>query len=334
MAKSEELIELAVALSLAQGKMETAKKESRNPFYTSVYADLASVWEACRGPLSDNGLSVIQTVKNGEGNKITITTMLLHKSGQWVDSELSLEPRPRKDKDTGELIKNDIQSIGSAITYGRRYCLAAMVGVCPDDDDDGNAASDKNEGDKEPAFGDGVPKTQKAAGGEHWCKIHNAAFFKKGNMKSYAHPIAGTKEWCNEPAPVAAEPPVASGIEPNIPNKQNPTPLTAEDNSAMQAAVDNADKETAEKPPDTTVSSQNEQGTTVGDKQVRTIPEGERIASYQLNALNAIKAQYDSAKKYERWNEIVKAITGKYAVMFADLDKKTANALYEELKRG
>lgn len=127
MNKSEHINELAAALAAAQAAMKGAVRDSQNPFFRSAYADLQSVWEACREPLAKNGLCVIQTAAN-DGEKIAVETILAHKSGQWVSSSLSAAPA-----------KSDAQGIGSLVSYLRRYALAAMVGVyqC---DDDGEAA--------------------------------------------------------------------------------------------------------------------------------------------------------------------------------------------------
>ena len=130
--QSVELNELATALAKAQGEMEGAKKENANPFFKSRYADLASVWEACREPLSKNGLSVVQTTSatNDEtGVTVHVSTMLMHSSGQWVRDTISVKPK-----------ENTPQGVGSTITYLRRYALSAIAGVAPEDDD-GNAAS-------------------------------------------------------------------------------------------------------------------------------------------------------------------------------------------------
>lgn len=126
--QSEEINELAGALAKAQGKITGALKDSANPFFKSKYADLASVWDACRSALSENGLAVVQQTEADESGVMVITT-LAHSSGQWMRSSLRLQP-----KDASP------QGIGSAITYGRRYALAAAVGVAQVDDD-GNAAS-------------------------------------------------------------------------------------------------------------------------------------------------------------------------------------------------
>jgi len=129
MEMSEQINELAKALSVAQGQIKGALKDSNNPFFKSKYADLSSVWEACREQLSKNGLSVIQTTCDAPDKGVSVVTTLAHESGQWIRGHLTLEP---KDKTP--------QGYGSAITYARRYALAAIVGVAPEDDD-GNAAS-------------------------------------------------------------------------------------------------------------------------------------------------------------------------------------------------
>lgn len=125
---------LAGALAKAQGEMQNAARDSENPFFKSTYADLTSVWDACRGPLSKNGLSITQTFENSPEGKLMLRTTLLHVSGGSVSSLLPIVP-----------VKNDPQGVGSAITYMRRFSLSALVGIAPGDDDDGNAANG-NEG--------------------------------------------------------------------------------------------------------------------------------------------------------------------------------------------
>ena len=129
MKRSDAVNEIAAALAKAQGKIKGAVKDSTNPHFKSQYADLASIWDACRAALTENGIGVVQD-PSVDGDRVGITTLLLHSSGQWIESDpLWMTPR-------------DIspQSAGSAITYARRYALSAMVGVAPTDDDDGNAA--------------------------------------------------------------------------------------------------------------------------------------------------------------------------------------------------
>jgi hypothetical protein len=128
MNKSESIANLADALSKAQAEMEGAKKDMANPFFKSKYADLASVWDACREPLGKHGLSVSQMPETRD-NQVIVYTILMHSTGEWLASELAMAPT-----------KNDPQGIGSCITYARRYALSAIVGISPEDDD-GNAAS-------------------------------------------------------------------------------------------------------------------------------------------------------------------------------------------------
>ncbi len=146
MTTSEQIGDLAAALAKAQAEMEGASKDSANPFFKSKYADLASVWAACRGPLTKHGLSVVQfpkvayegqpepyewTSKQGEkryGVRVVAvvrpSTRLLHLSGQWLEDAVSTM-----------LPTGDPQSIGSAITYLRRYSLQSVAGIAPEDDD-------------------------------------------------------------------------------------------------------------------------------------------------------------------------------------------------------
>ncbi len=128
MNKSESIAALAAALSVAQGAFASAKKSSDNPFFKSKYADLASVIEACRHPMEQNGLSVVQIPSFIDG-RVHLETVLMHKSGEWMSGSISTKPA-----------KEDAQAIGSSISYLRRYSLASFLGISQEDDD-GNAAS-------------------------------------------------------------------------------------------------------------------------------------------------------------------------------------------------
>jgi len=127
---SDQIAELATALAKAQAAITPAVKDKVNPGFRSRYADLASVWEACRAALTSNGLSVVQLPLDRHDGCASLRTVLLHTSGQYLATTVS-----------ARLVKDDAQGLGSALTYLRRYSLAAMVGVVADEDDDGNAAS-------------------------------------------------------------------------------------------------------------------------------------------------------------------------------------------------
>lgn len=148
MQTSENITELAAAMSKAQGEITGALKDSANPFFKSKYADLASCWDACRAALSKNGLAVVQGPDSVTGTGDTATylvTTLLHSSGQWMRSSLLVTPKD----DTP-------QAMGSALTYARRYALTSMVGIAQVDDD-GNAASGRQGHDPRGDMGKSIP---------------------------------------------------------------------------------------------------------------------------------------------------------------------------------
>lgn len=175
---SEQINELGSALAKAQGQIEGAKKDSANPFFKSKYADLASVWEACRKQLSDNGLSITQCPEESD-NGIAVETMIIHSSGQWIKSRYTMP-----------VSKLDAQAVGSAITYARRYALAAIVGIAPEDDDGNAAAKAKPEA---------KPKNEhekKFLTPEMTVSWDNAktAFKRDGNLKAVLERFNMTKE--------------------------------------------------------------------------------------------------------------------------------------------
>ena len=129
MEHSQTIGAIAKALAGAQATIKDAKLNAENPFFKSKYADLASVKEACRLSLCNNGIAVVQSAE-ATGSTVTVTTMLTHESGEWFKSTL-----------TGTAKDESPQAIGSCITYLRRYALAAMAGVAPEGgDDDAEAA--------------------------------------------------------------------------------------------------------------------------------------------------------------------------------------------------
>ena len=124
MNKSESIGKLAEALAKAQGAMGAAHKESSNPFFKSKYADLASVIDAIKQPLADNGLAFVQCTDFDDSHSVIVETMLMHQSGEWISSRLRMTP-----------VKVDPQSTGSCVTYAKRYGLQAMAGIPSADDD-------------------------------------------------------------------------------------------------------------------------------------------------------------------------------------------------------
>jgi hypothetical protein len=163
---SEAIKELATALSKAQAEIKHAVKTAENPFFKSSYADLKGVWDACRPALAAHGLSVVQTTRievfDGKPTNI-LKTILLHESGESIEGEVVLRPMTQV-KGAGWVPSEDPQSIGSAMTYARRYALAAICGVATEDDD-GNAASGKKDGKQKDTSQAAVPPPPAAPAG-------------------------------------------------------------------------------------------------------------------------------------------------------------------------
>lgn len=126
--KSTVIADLASALSAAQGEMPQPPKTATNPFFKSKYADLSSVLATALPVLAKHDLAVSQLVA-GDEERSTLTTILMHASGQYIHSTMPL------------FLKDQTpQGQGSAITYARRYAFMAILGMVGDEDDDGNAA--------------------------------------------------------------------------------------------------------------------------------------------------------------------------------------------------
>lgn len=126
--RSVDIGELAKALAAAQGEYGAAIRDSVNPHFKSSYADLASVTNACRPALTKHGIAVVQRLSSKQAS-VTVSTMLVHSSGQWISDELTVP-----------VSKADAQGFVAACTYARRASLSAMTGIAPEDDD-GNEAS-------------------------------------------------------------------------------------------------------------------------------------------------------------------------------------------------
>lgn len=129
---SEKIDLLIKALIKAKAQFGAVEKNRTNPYFKSKYADLGAVNDAVTGPLHDNGLTVMQTTAVRDDGTPVLVTTLAHESGQFISGQYPLLSA-----------KNDPQGLGSALTYGRRYALSALLSVVADDDDDGNAAQDK-----------------------------------------------------------------------------------------------------------------------------------------------------------------------------------------------
>lgn len=145
MNRSETIAKLAKSLVLFNSEVNKIAKDADNPFFKNNYATLDTIIDEIRPILSKHGLSIMQ-IPSGDGQNVTLKTLLLHESGEWLESdELTMKP-----------VKNDPQAVGSCITYARRYSLAAFLSLNTGEDDDGNGAT----------YGKGNKPNQKNNGGQ------------------------------------------------------------------------------------------------------------------------------------------------------------------------
>ncbi len=127
--QSETIGAIAAALAKAQGEIAPAPMDRDNTFFKAKYATLTSLWESARAALSANGLAVTQVTDFDANGEIVLLTTLLHSSGEWIGGVYPIRTADQKP-----------QTLGSALTYARRYAFGALVGLTSDDDDDGNGA--------------------------------------------------------------------------------------------------------------------------------------------------------------------------------------------------
>lgn len=131
MQTSEKIIEISKALAKFQAGAAPVEKDGTNPHFRNRYATLDALIEAIRPQMEAAGLALIQCPETAPGG-VAVTTRIMHTSGEWIESTVTM-PVPQQ----------TAQAVGGAITYGRRYALSAMLGLSTEDDDDGNAASQK-----------------------------------------------------------------------------------------------------------------------------------------------------------------------------------------------
>ena len=142
MFQSECLSKIAPDLVKAQAGINGVAKDGNNPIFRSKYITLDSILLAVRPVLSQCNIFLSQSVQNHTESEITVRSTLIHSSGEWIANEVSVPVNPIINRD-GKVQPVDAHRVGSAITYGRRYSLSALlaIGEASDTDDDGNNAS-------------------------------------------------------------------------------------------------------------------------------------------------------------------------------------------------
>lgn len=139
MKHSDTIGKLAAALVSAQAELRAVGMDAMNPHFKSRYASLDNIIETIRPTLARHGLAVVQgtTTPESDANNtvkgFTVETMLVHASGEWMANAVVMP-----------LSKADPQGAGSALTYGRRYGLSALLSLATDEDDDGNTTKQRS----------------------------------------------------------------------------------------------------------------------------------------------------------------------------------------------
>jgi hypothetical protein len=144
---SAECAALLEALSAFQGDVTPPKKSSANPHFKSKFADLAEVLEAVRAPMAKHGLSLLQMPVGSCDGVVRLVTIVGHKSGQWLKGKLDMP-----------LSQKTPQGVGSTISYARRYCAMAALGIAAEDDD-GESAEGRGRGQGAAKAGPSSPAT-------------------------------------------------------------------------------------------------------------------------------------------------------------------------------
>lgn len=147
MKRSESIANFAEAFAKFQADVTDPKMDESTDYITKTgkrinfkYASLKEIMKTVRPVLAKHGISIMQEPKM-DGNRVSITTTLLHSSGEYIEFEPTIM----------NASSPMAQEIGSAITYGRRYSVSAVLGLGAEDDDDGNAAQDGVDNQKNPA---------------------------------------------------------------------------------------------------------------------------------------------------------------------------------------
>jgi len=130
MTSSETIGAIAPSLIKAQSQMQGISKEGKNPAFKSKYVTLDSILDTLRPILTSNGLMLTQGSQQPETMQtVTVESRIIHTSGEWISTTVTIP-----------VTKPDAHGLGSALTYGRRYSVSALLAISADEDDDANGA--------------------------------------------------------------------------------------------------------------------------------------------------------------------------------------------------
>ena len=143
---------LAEALVAAQAEFPPVERDQENPHFKSRFVSLGNLLSKTRPVLNKHGIALAQLPAKSETGESVLLTRLLHCSGESMEASMPIL-----------VSKNDAQGFGSALTYAKRYALAALLAIADQDDDAGNAAASEKQKQSKPKAPPPPPKRQKPA---------------------------------------------------------------------------------------------------------------------------------------------------------------------------
>lgn len=201
MKSSESLAQIAPALVKALGELKAVVKDSKNPHFKNDYASLEAVTETARPVLAQHGLAFMQGLGEYANGAMTVSTRIIHESGEWIESDFQMP-----------VGKADPQGTASASTYGRRYSLMGILGLAPTDDDGEAAMAPRQQAFERKSNGPGIPSGLNVSpeGNDWWgaSAVVTASSAKKDGLDelfdTFRHQITdlhtaqGWRDWCAE----------------------------------------------------------------------------------------------------------------------------------------
>jgi hypothetical protein len=150
MTMSETIGAIAPALVKAQAEIKPITKDSTNPAFRSKYTSLDAIMEVVRPVMAKHGLFVVQsvldTIDGEHSTSIMVESRVIHASGEWIAGVVQVP-----------VMQQTSHGFGSALSYGRRYSLSALLSLASDEDDDGNGAAQQQQA--RPQIKPGPPQT-------------------------------------------------------------------------------------------------------------------------------------------------------------------------------
>jgi hypothetical protein len=162
-------------------------KTADNPFYKSKYADLPEVLRIVHPELKKAGLTIIQSAPMSD-HIINVITRIIHVSGEWIEIDCCVP--------ADKAGKSDAQTAGSAITYGRRYGINALLNLAAEDDD-GNKTNKTDKKDDDGNKTDKTDKTDNPPGNENYKKFRQMPEDIKEAFKSLQYTQKTGFDFCN-----------------------------------------------------------------------------------------------------------------------------------------